>query len=75
MPCHCAIDYEDKAWERTQLPSASMCAGSLIFMRNTCKSPRGTELANMVRQVTPDRETVFSHRQEFLEHHNGKVSI
>jgi hypothetical protein len=70
MPCHSAIDYEDPDWRTSQLPRAPLCAGSLVFLANTCKLPRDPEHAAAVAAVAPDRDVVFAHVGEFLEHHD-----
>ena len=70
MPCHMAIDYEDPDWEEEQLPDAPLCAGSLIFLKNTCKVPRDPLLVAARGQVDADRVNVFGFGPEFLEHHN-----
>ena len=68
MPCHMTVNYEEDDW-RDQLESAHRCVGSLIFMRNSCKSPQDKELAAAVNQFKTDKETVFSNLQEFISHH------
>lgn len=70
MPCHSTIDYEDPNWEES-LKVASTCAGSLIFMKNTCKMPRDEELAVKVQGVERDIKNVFYWAHEFLEHHRS----
>lgn len=46
--------------------AGSRCAGLAIYRRNTCKSqPKAHELP-------PDRESIFSNRMEFLEHHSAE---
>ncbi len=70
MPCHCAIDYTDPDWKSTQFPSAPLCAGALVFLKNSCKSPRDPELNKAVKSVSADPEAVFQWGHEFLEHHN-----
>jgi len=71
MPCHMAVDYDDEDWE-SDLEDIPRCAGSLVFFRNNCKLPRTPELCDAVSSVKPDRETVFSFKHEFLEHHGTK---
>ena len=68
MPCHAAIDYERDDW-REQAQAGPMCAGALTFLANHCILPRDPELAAMRRQVSADHATVFSHSQQFLDHH------
>jgi hypothetical protein len=45
----------------------TQCAGMAIYRRNVCKS---TSAPNI--RLDADRETVFSNRQEFLDHHHGR---
>jgi len=47
------------------------CRGALTMMRNECKLPHGPVMAALARSIPADRETVFSHRLEFIKHHNG----
>jgi hypothetical protein len=70
MPCHCAVDYDDPAWEKNQIPNAPLCAGSLVFMRNVCKIPRNHEHAEAVKSVEADRDNVFARPDEFIAHHS-----
>lgn len=74
MPCHLAVDYEDEDWA-DNLEDVPRCAGSLVFFRNNCKLPKVPELCDAVLGVNTDRETVFSFRHEFLEHHGKKKKI
>ena len=67
MPCHCVVDYEDPNW-KDQLETAAHCAGSLVFLRNTCKQPRDLELSIMTTLVKPSNE-IFQWSVEFLDHH------
>lgn len=69
MPCHMAIDYEKENWREEQLPTAPICAGSLVFLHNTCALPRDKDLRVARSMVTADPENVFSNKNEFLEHH------
>lgn len=69
MPCHATIDYEDKNW-RKAAETAPFCAGALIFLRNHCILPRDPVLADARNAVEADRETVFGHTAQFLDHHN-----
>lgn len=68
MPCHAEIDYEADDW-RDQIEWGARCAGSLVFMRNSCQIPRKRSLRESVKAVTADHKAVFSNRQQFLEHH------
>jgi len=44
------------------------CAGLAIYRRNMCKSPRNPAIL----VLDSDREIVFSHPTEFMNHHNGR---
>lgn len=70
MPCHATIDYDDPNW-KARLAEAPLCAGALIFLKNTAKSPRNPHLAAAVDAVQEDHDTVFTHGGEFLEHHKS----
>lgn len=62
IPCH-------KTLEEGRKPA--LCAGALIFMKNSCKLPDTQQLVNAKNQVEADREKVFMFPQEFLDHHNS----
>lgn len=47
----------------------SMCAGALIFMRNSCKSAQHPDYGDALQQVEPDPENVFCWPQEFRDYH------
>lgn len=47
----------------------SMCAGALIFMRNSCKSAQHPAYGDARELVEPDPENVFCWPQEFLDYH------
>ena len=68
MPCHDQIHYEDPDWKTTQLPTASRCAGNLIYFRNHMKRPRHADLAAAVDAVRPSPH-VFAWPIEFMTHH------
>lgn len=67
VPCHKTIDGERPEG------AASMCAGALIFMKNSCKSPRHPAYGDALDHVQEDAETVFQWPHEFLEHHRRDV--
>lgn len=71
MPCHVVVNYERADW-REQAETAPFCAGALIFLRNTCKLPNDPTLRSARGSVQPDHKTVFSHGQQFLDHHAGR---
>jgi hypothetical protein len=73
MPCHSSIDYEQSDWRTKQYPKAPLCAGSLIFLKNSCTLPRDPALAASVKAVEGDRETVFNWPHEFLAHHDRET--
>lgn len=74
MPCHISIDYEQDDWAEVQLPDAPRCAGHAIYLRNRGKLPTDHGTAQLVKMVSPDRETVFGMHFEFLRHHGGDES-
>lgn len=49
--------------------AVSMCAGALIFMKNSCKSAQHPEYGDALDKVDRDPEAVFQWSSEFLEHH------
>jgi len=73
MPCHLTVDYEEKDWLATLDEKASLCRGSLIFLRNSCKLPRSSAYAAAVLETPVDRNTVFGNSAEFLLHHQSPV--
>lgn len=64
LPCHKTIAEGDPN------PSPSMCAGALVFMRNSCKSAQHPEYGDAREQVAPDPVNVFRFPAEFLAYHN-----
>lgn len=72
MPCHKQVDYERADW-RDQAQAGAFCAGALTFLANHCILPRDPELAQARRQVSADHGVVFSHSQQFLDHHSRKA--
>lgn len=56
-----------KTRDKKKEPAA--CAGSLIHIKNQCKSPRPPALAAAVDKVEEDTKTVFQWPREFKEHH------
>lgn len=75
MPCHLTVDYDDDDEWKENLHKARRCRGSLIFLRNMCKLPHDSDLAAAVKETSADRSLVFSHRQEFLDHHNNRNQL
>lgn len=65
LPCHKTITGDGK---ETNI----MCAGSLIFMRNSCKMPKHPDYGDAREQVAPDPIKVFSWPHEFRDHHTKK---
>jgi len=51
----------------------ALCAGALIFMRNSCKMPDDPCLQAVRMEFEPDHENVFSHPVQFLEHHGSNI--
>ena len=62
LPCHKTFGSRDEA--------RAMCAGALIFMKNSCKSARHPEYGDALSTVEKDVENVFQWSKEFLDHHN-----
>lgn len=66
LPCHKTIPGDGTE-------ARAMCAGALIFMRNSCKSAQHPEYETpdglATELVEPDRETVFQWPHEFRAHH------
>lgn len=69
-PCHLTVDYSDPEW-RECADEQEACVGAAIFYRNVdrFKMPRERRRFEMVRDVQPDHEKVFSTAEEFVEHH------
>ncbi len=62
VPCHKTIKQGKEA--------TSICYGSLVFMKNNCKSVRHEEYPpDVLKAVEKDIENVFQWSQEFLDHH------
>lgn len=71
LPCHKALEgLEEEEAEEYMAEDAPYCAGALVYMRNTGKSPRDIVLREARQGVGPNRENVFSTPGEFLAHHN-----
>lgn len=72
LPCHLTVNYETPEWT-TQLADAEVCHGALVFYRNVdaFKLPRQWEREDLVRQVRPDHDVVFSTPEEFINHHES----
>lgn len=78
MPCHMSVYYDDPDWEE-QMPDASHCAGSLIFLRN-CGSQgqfalQDERLAEMQKICSPkaDYTNVLVGMGHFIAHHTGQL--
>jgi len=69
-PCHSSIDYENPDWseEWTKRKTGKLCTGALIMAANMCKQARAPVFLPVVPQ---DFETVFAHRQEFIDYHRA----
>ncbi len=68
LPCHLRVNWEaPNAQEQVQ--GAQLCQGFLIMCKNACKLPLNSLVAEALSQVEPDRVNVFSHANEFCEHH------
>lgn len=75
LPCHSTINYDDPDWKASQYPDAALCAGALIFARNTAKLPRDPAKADAVLSVQADHDRVFSSAEQFLDHHRGADAL
>lgn len=81
MPCHKTIDYNDQHWkdkwenlvldDELKVGKAGCdtkekhCAGAAIFFTNIAKLSRDAARPRMAA----DRELVFDHPQQFIDHH------
>lgn len=65
LPCHKTIPGDGT-------DARAMCAGALIFMKNSCKGAHHPDYGAALSTVEPDPETVFQWAHEFLEHHNNR---
>lgn len=66
--CHSMVDYDGDDVNE-QVRKAPTCAGFAIMLKNMCKLPYNPETCDTIKLVKVDRETVFSHVNEFIEHH------
>jgi hypothetical protein len=73
LPCHLTINYEDPSWLkkwlrgwRTGNKTGSLCAGAAVMLANRVKLPRID-----LPQRQADREHVFTHAHEFIDHHRS----
>lgn len=64
VPCHKTIPPGDD-----MTAAVSMCAGALIFMKNSCKLSRHPAYGDALDSVNENTETVFQWPHEFLEYH------
>lgn len=67
LPCHKTIPGDGSE-------ARAMCAGALIFMKNSCKSAQHPGYGDALSSVERDTENVFQWPHEFLEHHRQDVS-
>lgn len=70
VPCHKTIAPGRSMGDGD--PNVSMCAGALIFMRNSCKSAQHPDYGDALERVEPDPENVFEWPQQFLDYHRDK---
>lgn len=73
MPCHLTINYDDPEWlEKWEegwkdgQETGSLCAGAAVMFANRVKKPRID-----LPEREADRDNVFTHTKEFVEHHNN----
>lgn len=64
LPCHKTIPPGG-----TMPEAVSMCAGALIFMKNSCKAAYHPDYGDALKHVQTDAENVFQWPQEFLDYH------
>ncbi|RUX20522.1 hypothetical protein EOA27_08400 [Mesorhizobium sp. M2A.F.Ca.ET.037.01.1.1] len=64
LPCHKTIPPGGEA--------KAMCAGALIFMRNSFKSAQHPDYGDALKTVERDVENVFQWPHEFLAHHKDR---
>ena len=86
MPCHTAVDYEDKQWEE-KAADAPLCRGALIYLRNNGKRPfvppPEYPVPPFLRRDIPQvldaldnggvekDENFFQWKHEFINHHTA----
>lgn len=63
LQCHTASDFDNG--------KLFMCAGALIYMKNTCKAPYHKDYGDALKHVERDTEKVFQWASEFEEHHSS----
>lgn len=68
LPCHKTIPGDGTE-------ARAMCAGALIFMRNSCKSAQHPDYGDARERVEPDPVNVFRWPQEFRDHHNDPDAL
>jgi hypothetical protein len=65
LPCHKTIPPGGEA--------KAMCAGALIFMKNSCKGANHPDYGNALDTVEQDTVHVFQWGSEFLAHHKDRA--
>lgn len=73
LPCHLTIDYSDPEWkEKWEAGEAGeYCVGAYIMQANMLKLPRDPDIP----REKADRETVFAHHKQFIEHHRDNSKL
>lgn len=66
LPCH-------KTFPEGNGPAKAMCAGALIFMKNSIKSAQHPDYGDAMQHITADKEAVFTWPHEFLQHHSQSI--
>ena len=71
IPCHKVVDWEaPDAQEKAEEESyRHPCIGSLQFLKNSCKLPKGKHYAAM-RDAMEQNPNVFQFTHEFINHHS-----
>ena len=64
LPCHKTIPGDGT-------DARAMCAGALIFMRNSYKGAHHPDYGDALETIEPDTITVFEWSHEFIDHHSN----
>ena len=67
LPCHKTIPGDGTN-------ARAMCAGALIFMKNSCKGANHPDYGDALSTVEKDTEKVFQWPQQFLDHHKQDLN-
>lgn len=65
FPCHRTIPHNS-------IENMESCGGAAMLLNNSIQQAHGTVLSSHQRKIEEeDHSTVFSNKQEFLDHHNN----